>query len=183
MTLNVDPQEILLASQQLSDMADVYKSTVGKVKSVDGKDDALFETGEVSSPWSGLLDTMWSYFAATQDNLNDTSRTLVRYLNAVCADDENAAKQLDQDIDGYNDGAFDTLDVDGNDKIDADERTDGGYTEKEFNSLDKDGDGSISKEEYEADTTTKNKPLPGRGDDGKISEPSYEKADQPKGDK
>lgn len=43
---------------------------------------------------TSLRDRFWTYSAKTQDNLNDTSTTLIHYINAVCEADEENARDL-----------------------------------------------------------------------------------------
>lgn len=117
MTLEVDPVDLLLASQTLTDLGSEYGSAISQISSVASLGD-VFENGTVSGPWSTVVNTIWGYLADSQDNLNDTGRTLVRYVNAMCDEDSANAGEVAQSIADYNDALDATEDGQNDDLAD-----------------------------------------------------------------
>lgn len=99
--LSVQLEDVLAASQHLSEMADVYDGIIGKLKSATSSTDA-FESGSASGPYASAVNKLWTISANTSDNLDASARTLIRYINAVCAVDGDAAAQLKKDRDAFN---------------------------------------------------------------------------------
>jgi hypothetical protein len=100
--MEVDLQELLVASRQLEMMADVYEEVIGQLQQAGSGATAAFETDDSYAAWIALRDTFWLYAADTQDNLNATSRTLIRYINAVCQQDTENAEDLKASVDSFN---------------------------------------------------------------------------------
>lgn len=98
--LNLD--DILMTSTRLTDLGTVYKGIVGDIKTVSTSEADLFETGGPQAAYTKAMGTLWDYCADTQDNLNICSSVLVRYINAVCAEDEGAAQDLKTQSDALN---------------------------------------------------------------------------------
>lgn len=108
MTINVELDRVLQASQILIGLGTTYGSAIDKVSTASSGAGDVFENGTVSGPWNSALDTIWNYLADSQNNCNDTGRTLVRYVNAVCAEDSAAAEELKQDVSSYNEALENT---------------------------------------------------------------------------
>ncbi|GLZ79549.1 hypothetical protein Afil01_43560 [Actinorhabdospora filicis] len=99
--LKVQLEDVLAASQHLSEMADVYDGIIGKFKSA-GSSTTAFESGSASGPYGAAINKLWTISANTSDNLDASARTLIRYINAVCATDAAAAAELKRDRDAFN---------------------------------------------------------------------------------
>jgi hypothetical protein len=105
--LDVDLQDVLLASQQLSGLAGTYGEVVTGLSGISAPSD-VFETGEVGSSWTGVVETLWGFCADSQDNLNKTSRTLIHFINAICAEDGSHAESLLAEVQDYNEALGNT---------------------------------------------------------------------------
>ncbi|HZE39594.1 MAG TPA: hypothetical protein VE172_12360 [Stackebrandtia sp.] len=74
MNVKIDPQE-------LDGIGDKYGDIITEVKALSGL---------------SMINAYWGYCSDSEDNLHDTSRTLVRHINANCALD------LKHEVDDYN---------------------------------------------------------------------------------
>lgn len=101
--MEVDLKDLLVASGKLAQMAQVYEKVIDRLQVLTGRDAAAFEDGAVYDAWAGLRNTFWRFSAETQDNLNATSVTMIHYINAVCEQDDENAKDLFDTIVDYND--------------------------------------------------------------------------------
>jgi hypothetical protein len=110
--MQVDLFDVLKASDILTDLGSSYGESVASVSSTASPGD-VFENGTVSGPWTNAINAIWTCLADSQDNCNDTGRTLVHYVNSVCATDEQAAQDLATEVSEY-------LDAAGNSGVDAD---------------------------------------------------------------
>lgn len=115
--MEVDLQELLIASRNLAGMADVYEDVIGRLRSSAAVDSDVFETDELHRAWVTLRDQFWIYAADTQDNLNASSTAFLHYINAVCREDGEAARALREAVAEFNDAlermeADNELDID-----------------------------------------------------------------------
>ena len=185
MSVEVDLQDVLKGSSELSSMAMAYSDAIAKFRTV--HDDAvnLFETGDLIASWTESSGALWSIFADSQDNLHDCARTLVRYVNATCAQDHQAAEDLKKSVKGANNGQWDLWDRDGDGTIGwkNDEGKRAGYTKDQFNDLDADHDGQLSKHEQRSDVRVNPAlDLPDLGNPGSVyKDPDYDRAERPEG--
>lgn len=101
-TIEVNLQDLLLAAKQLEEMGDVYLKVIQHLDSLRGLDVFAFEGDDVAEKWAEARDLFWDYVADSQDNLYDTSSTLIHYINAVCEEDEQAAESLKIEIEKFN---------------------------------------------------------------------------------
>lgn len=93
--MHVELDQVLLTSVRLGDIGDVYADVVAQLKSISEGDAAkMFETGGISSAYTTAINTLWTYCADSQDNLNASAAVLVHYINAVCEQDGAAADDL-----------------------------------------------------------------------------------------
>jgi hypothetical protein len=115
--VEVNLQDLLVAARQLEMMADVYEDVVGKLQVDTTVDSIAFETDEVTRSWVALRNRFWEYAADTQDNLNETSVALIHYINAVCEQDTENAKDLLAEVNSFND-ALARTEVDNETNID-----------------------------------------------------------------
>ncbi|CAM3301721.1 hypothetical protein [Stackebrandtia soli] len=98
--MEVDIFDVLIGADILTDLGTSYGESISTISGTASPGD-VFETGTVSGPWSSMVNGIWNCLADSQNNCNDTGRTLVRYVNTVCAQDASAAADLQQEIDEY----------------------------------------------------------------------------------
>ena len=115
--VNVVLLDIMLASQELGDLGTTYGTVVSNLSTV-ASGAGVFENGVVNGPWTSMVNTLWGYCADSQNNMNDCSRTVVRYINAVCEDDTSNAGELKTAVEDYNASLDDTEEGQGDEVAD-----------------------------------------------------------------
>lgn len=100
--LLVDPRTLCKAAANLQNMADIYGDVSGKLAPVPDAA-VVFENGDMRTKWSYSLLTLLQYCADTRNNLSESARALIHYVNAVYEQDGISAGELQGLIDAYGD--------------------------------------------------------------------------------
>lgn len=100
MKLKLD--EVLMTSVRLTDIAGVYHNINSDMSALSGSYVHLFNGEGPGDAYFSVLNQLWNNCALTEDALNQSATVVVRYVNAVCAEDGEAAAELKNKAEGLN---------------------------------------------------------------------------------